>query len=198
MTNDAPSRERGPEEEELDLLLEKLGVPVDQSLANETHRLNPDYQGVHAKIIKAARLAPKGAVICLASALELHGLYAGPTKYVWLAIRNKSRRPSRLPSYARIAWFSDEAYEAGKMMLCVADAGDVPVYSAGKTIVDCFKYRNTLASDEPKLNPVKMLQKAVGMRRRNGTVKIEEIRQYVDKCRMANVMKPYLAALDSS
>ncbi|MEN8151340.1 MAG: hypothetical protein ABFS86_16105 [Planctomycetota bacterium] len=67
------------------------------------------------------------------------------------------------------------------------DGVDVRVYTAAKTIADCFKYRNKLGLDVA-LPALKLYLRRLGGR----TV---ELVRYARICRVEKVMRPYLEAL---
>src|SRR5205814_1083672 len=54
-----------------------------------------------------------GAIVCLLSALTLHGIGTQAPHEVWLALDRKARKPSRLPARVRIARFSGPALSYG-------------------------------------------------------------------------------------
>lgn len=154
------------------------------------------------RFVEMARVAafhPK-AVICLVSALELHGVIREiRSEKIWIALPNKARVSTEFPPNVQIVRFSALALESGKKSVLVRGHGHVPVFTPAKTIVDCFKFRNTLAREVQLELPelIGLLQKMVGAYRRNPLVSIDAIRQYLPVCRMSNVMAPYLAALDN-
>ena len=83
---------------------------------------------------------------------------------------------------------------AEKMMglfeLVVSDRSGVKlrVYGAAKTVVDCFKHRNKIGLDVAleALKDVRAKRKATP----------EDLWRYAKVCRVANVMRPYLEAVE--
>jgi hypothetical protein len=71
-------------------------------------------------------------------------------------------------------------------------AGIVRVYSVAKTIVDCFRFRNKIGLDVA----LQALRDVVRSRARHRTT-IAAIAEMAGKCRVANVMRPYLEAMGS-
>ena len=67
------------------------------------------------------------------------------------------------------------------------DGVPVPVYSAAKTVADCFKYRNKIGTDVA----VEALRDCLRLRRATP----DEVRQTAAVCRVANVIRPYLEAM---
>ena len=136
-------------------------------------------------LVTVARKVPQG-VICLISALHFHDITTQIPHAVSIAI-NRGAEPPRLTfPPIQIYWFSGKAFAAGIEQHSLENT-TVRVYSAEKTLADCFKYRNkigmdtvlealTLYRDQKKLKPKKLLQSA-------------------KVCRVEKTMRPYLEAL---
>jgi predicted transcriptional regulator of viral defense system len=129
--------------------------------------------------------APKG-VICLLSALRFHDLGTQDPFEVWLAIGEKDRRPRSEYPRIRIVRFSKPSLAFGQES---RDIEGVPtrIFSAAKTVADCFKYRNKIGLDVA----IEALREC--MRSRKATT--DELWQAAKVCRVANVMRPYMEAL---
>ena len=137
-------------------------------------------------LVEAAVRVPHG-VVCLLSALDIHGLGSQAPYGVWMAIDVKARKPRADWLPLRIVRFSGAARHFGVETMRF-EGVDVRVTSAEKTVVDCFKYRT----------------RQVGL-----DVAIEALRDYLSRskrsvgalmeaarvCRMHNVMRPYIEAL---
>ena len=132
-----------------------------------------------------ARRVPKG-VICLLSALRFHGLTTQLPSEVWVAIAPKARRPSGEGLSIRPVHFSGESLVQG---IEVHEIEKVPVriYSAGKTVADCFKHRNKIGMDVAReaLRDCWEKRKAA----------VDEIWRYAKMGRVAKIMQPYLESL---
>jgi predicted transcriptional regulator of viral defense system len=63
----------------------------------------------------------------------------------------------------------------------------VRVYSAAKTVADCFKYRNKIGLD--------VALEALRNYRKSRHADSDELWKYAKVCRVANVMRPYMEAL---
>ena len=101
---------------------------------------DPDLVTVSLKVPKA--------VICLISALALHDLTTQVPHHVYIALP-RGTEPPRIPyPPLRISWFAESAYREG-IETRKSDGIAVRVYSAEKTIADCFKYRNKIGLDVP-------------------------------------------------
>lgn len=140
----------------------------------------------HYSFLQAAKRVPKG-VICLLSALRFHGLTTQKPFEVWLALERGARRPVSDAPPLRVHFFSGAAFAAG-IETHQLEGVPVRVYSAAKTVADCFKYRNKIGIEVA----VEALRDA--LRQRKATV--DEIWRYAETCRVSRVIYPYLEALD--
>ena len=131
----------------------------------------------------AIKQAPR-AVVCLLSALRFHDLTTQSPHEVWLAMPRNSVAPRIANPTIRLVKLSGAAFEEGVEQHEI-DGVETPIYSAAKTVADCFKFRNKIGSDIA----VEALRDA--LRRR---VSIDEIDHYAQVCRVGNVMRPYLEA----
>lgn len=136
----------------------------------------------HHSLAVAAKLVPRG-VVCLLSALRFHGLTTQDPHEVWMAIDFKAHKPSVLSPALRVVRFSGPALVDGIEVHEIEGVG-VQVYSAAKTVADCFKYRHKIGIDVP----IEALREA--LRSRKATV--DEIHRFAKVCRVAKVMQPYL------
>lgn len=125
-------------------------------------------------------------VVCLLSALQFHGLTTQSPFEVWVAIPNKARAHKMDYPPLRIVRFSGEALIEGVEEHRV-DGVTVQVTSVAKTVANCFKYRNKIGLDVA----LEALREAWNAKR----VKMDDLWHCAQVCRVANVMRPYLAAL---
>ncbi len=142
-------------------------------------------QTEHRSLLEVCKRVPAG-VICLLSALEYHGITTQSPFEVWLAIGECSKIPRISTVQLRIARFSTDSLTAGVERHYVGGA-DFRVFSAGKTVADCFKYRNKIGVDVA----VEALRDY--LRRRKGS--IDELVRHARVCRVERVMAPYMEAL---
>jgi hypothetical protein len=63
----------------------------------------------------------------------------------------------------------------------------IRVYSAAKTVADCFKFRNKIGLDVA----IEALKDSLRQRR----AIVNEIYHYAKVCRVSNVIRPYMEAL---
>ena len=139
----------------------------------------------HHSLAVVAKVVPH-AVVCLLSALRFHGLTTQDPHQIWIAIDNKARRPSLESPTLRVVRFSGRALTEG-LKTHTIEGVPVRVYSAAKTIADCFKYRHKIGTDVA----VEALKDAL----RHKRTTIDEIHRFAKVCRVDRVMRPYLEAI---
>jgi predicted transcriptional regulator of viral defense system len=137
-------------------------------------------------LVEAVKRVPQG-VICLLSALNFHELTTQVPFEVWLAIPSKARAPKENLLPLRMVHMSDHALEAGIEEYEI-EGTRVAVYSPAKTVVDCFKFRSKIGLD--------VALEALRDCLRKKCCTVDEIWQYAKICRMQNVMRPYIEALE--
>ena len=136
-------------------------------------------------LAQVAKRVPDG-VFCLLTALRLHGLTTQAPAEVWVALPEKARRPKLDYPRLRVARFSGEALTEGIEERRV-EGVTLRVYSAAKTVADCFKYRNKIGIDVA----VEALRN-FSRKYRGGA---NDLPRYARICRVARVMQPYLDAI---
>jgi predicted transcriptional regulator of viral defense system len=135
-------------------------------------------------LAEASKRVPQG-VLCLLSALQFHGLTTQAPFEVWMALEQKAWQPQVDRPRMRFVRFSGPAFESGVEEHRIKGV-PVKVYCPAKTVVDCFKYRNKIGLDVA----LEALQDCRSQRKCTN----DELWQYANVCRVANVMKPYLEA----
>lgn len=128
---------------------------------------------------------PRG-VLCLTTALAFHGIGTQSPRAVWMAIDGKAWEPRLTHPPMRFVRFSGAALRHG---VTTSASGGVTlrVYSAAKTVADCFKYRRKIGLDVA----VEALRE--GWRERKFT--LAELDEAARICRVARVIQPYLEML---
>ena len=142
------------------------------------------YTADHA-LAQVAKRVP-GGVVCLLSALRFHDLTTQLPAEVWLALPEKARRPRLDYPRLRVARFSGAALAEGIEGHAI-EGVKVRVYSAAKTVADCFKYRNKIGIDVA----VEALKDFTRTRRGHA----DELARFARICRVSRVMQPYLDAI---
>jgi predicted transcriptional regulator of viral defense system len=146
----------------------------------------PDAEiSAHRSLAEVARAIP-AATICLLSALRFHGLTTQSPPEVWLALNVHAWKPRRAPFPVRTVYFSGAALTEGVVTHKI-DGVPVRIYSAAKTVADCFKYRNKIGSEIA----VEALKDYLKKHRRGA----DALWRFAKVCRVSKVMRPYLEAV---
>ncbi len=148
------------------------------------HYCLPDYAfSATQSIAEISKQIPKG-VICLLSALRIHGLTTQNPFEVWIAIERGAWKPrSNRTTQTRYMMFSGKSFSEG-IEIKVVDNVKVKVYNPAKTVVDCFKYRNKIGIDVA----IEALKHAWNDKMFN----MDELWSYSRICRVSKVMQPYI------
>jgi predicted transcriptional regulator of viral defense system len=125
-------------------------------------------------------------VICLLSALAYHQMTTHIPHAVYLAIGANDQAPALRYPPLRLFWYSKAIHESG-ISETKMDGTTVRIYSAEKTLVDCFKFRNKIGID--------VCVEALNLYRRRGRMRMDLIEQYAKLCRVERVMRPYMEAI---
>lgn len=132
-----------------------------------------------------ATAAPR-AVICLLSALRFHQIGTQAPHEIWVAIERGTTRPRIDFPPVKTSIFSATAFEFG-IERHVIDGVSVRIYSAAKTVADCFKYRNKIGVD------IALEALREGLRAKKFTR--NAFWSAASVCRVTAVARPYLEAL---
>jgi predicted transcriptional regulator of viral defense system len=136
-------------------------------------------------LAQVAKRVPE-AVFCLLTALRFHELTTQSPAEVWVALAEKARRPRLEYPRLRVARFSGPALTEGVTEHRV-EGVRIRVYSAAKTVADCFKYRNKVGIDVA----VEALRD-YSRKHRGGA---GELARFARICRVSRIMQPYLDAI---
>lgn len=136
-------------------------------------------------LAQVAKRVPE-AVFCLFTALRFHELTTQSAAEVWIALPEKALRPRLDYPRLRVARFSGLALTEGVEEHRV-EGVIIRVYSAAKTVADCFKYRNKMGIDVA----VEALRDFSRKHRGGAT----ELARFARICRVSRVMQPYLDAI---
>lgn len=144
--------------------------------------------GEKQTLIEAALMVPCG-VVCLLSALQIHGLTTQNPPEVWMAIDHKARKPAAGGVPLHVVRLSGQARTAGVVEHRISTAPGVPlrVYDPAKTVADCFKFRH-LVSHEVALEALRDCR-----RQRKATM--DQLWEAAKIDRVANLIRPYLEAI---
>jgi predicted transcriptional regulator of viral defense system len=139
----------------------------------------------HRSLAEVALRMPRG-VVCLLSALRVHGIGTQAPFEVWLAIPPHTPTPRLDQPALRVVRMSGAALTEGIEPIEI-DGVQVPVFNAAKTVADCFKYRNKIGLD------VALEALHDGWAQRMLTM--DALWHYAAVNRVANVMRPYLESV---
>jgi len=145
---------------------------------------NADITENHNLALVAKRI-PKG-VVCLTSALLFHDIGTQLPRKIWLALEKGSAKPR--PAYPQVSVirFSGRSFTEG-VDEYLLEGVPVKIYNPAKTVADCFKFRNRLGLDVA----LEAAKDCLSVRKAT----IAEIYGYAKICRVANVIRPYLEAM---
>lgn len=139
----------------------------------------------HRSLAEVALRAPRG-VVCLLSALRVHGIGTQAPFEVWLAIPAHSPTPQLDRPALRVVRMSGSALTEGVELIAI-DGVQVPVFNAAKTVADCFRYRNKIGLDVA----IEALRDGWAQRK----LTTDALWHYAAVNRVANVIRPYLESV---
>lgn len=139
----------------------------------------------HRSLAEASIRVPQG-VVCLLSALRVHGIGTQAPLEVWLAIENRAPVPRLDQPTVRLVRMSGAGITEGIEHLLI-DGVRVPIFCAAKTIADCFKFRNKIGIE------VALEALRDGWAQRKFTM--DEMWHFATIDRVTNVMRPYLESV---
>lgn len=125
-------------------------------------------------------------MLCLVSALAFHELTTEIPHRLHVALTRGAETPRIEHPPVQIYRFSASTHKAG---IETHDVDGVPlrVYSAEKTIADCFKFRREVGM-ETTLAALKAY-------RRSRRFDVNKLMRFARLCRVEKVLKPYVEAL---
>ncbi|AQQ10226.1 hypothetical protein L21SP3_02054 [Sedimentisphaera cyanobacteriorum] len=128
------------------------------------------------------------SVICLLSALQFHNLTTQNPHNVWIALDREAdrRNPKRSRQPVSIVRFSGDSFSQGIETHSI-EGVHVQIYSAAKTVADCFKYRNKIGLEIAIEAMTDCIRKKKATR--------DRIWQFAKICRVSKVIRPYMEAI---
>ncbi len=127
-------------------------------------------------------MAAPHAVVCLLSALSVHGIGTQLPAEVCVAIE-RGATPPRLSPALRVVRYSGSAFTEGIEVHRI-ERQEVRVYSVAKTLADLFKARNRIGVDVA----VEAFREAWRDRR----FRMTELDRAAKACRVERVIRPYV------
>ena len=128
---------------------------------------------------------PKG-VVCLTSALRFHGIGTQLPRKIWLALEKGSAQPRLSYPPISVIRLSGASFFEGIDEHTI-EGVMVRIYNPAKTVADCFKFRNRIGLEAA----IEAVRECLHERKATS----DEIYRYAKICRVWNVMKPYLEAI---
>jgi predicted transcriptional regulator of viral defense system len=146
----------------------------------------PGRDGTEMDSLAAIAIRAPQAVFCLFTALQFHELTTQLPRRVWITMPRGSHLPRIDYPPLTMIQSGSGAYSAG-IEVHLRDQTPLRVYSVAKTIADCFKHRNLIGLD--------VALEALKDARAQSKLNPDELWHYAKICRVANIMRPYLEAL---
>ena len=176
--------------------LEALGIPREYLLRHYRQgKLSRTGRGIYTlpdaavtgrhSYAEVAKRVPE-AVLCLLSALTFHELTTQSPAAVWIALGKGARKPAILSPSLRVVRLTEPSLSEGVEKHTV-EGVPVRVYSAAKTVADCFKFRNKIGLDIA----IEALKDCLRQKKAN----VNDIYRYAKICRVSNVIRPYMEAI---
>jgi predicted transcriptional regulator of viral defense system len=159
-------------------LLDKVGRGL--------YRLPGHTGSEHEGLATVATKVPQ-AVFCLLTALQFHELTTQLPRQVWIAMPRGSHVPRVAYPPIKMVQMTGDVYSEG-IETVERDGVTMRVYGVAKTVADCFKHRNKIGLDVAleALRDVRAKRRATA----------DDLWRYARICRVANIMRPYLEAVE--
>lgn len=175
--------------------LEAVGIPREYLLRlYRQGKLNRSGRGMYTlpkisiterhSYAEVAKRVPE-AVLCLLSALAFHEITTQNPASIWIALGKGARTPALKLNALRVVRLSGPSLKEGIESHRV-EGVSVRVYSIGKTVADCFKFRNKIGLDIA----IEALKDCLAQKKAS----VSDIYRYAKICRVSNVIRPYLEA----
>ncbi len=156
-----------------------------EQVSRGLYRLTELSDLAYPDLVAVSRRIPNG-VICLISALAFHDVTTQIPNSVDIAIERGRRKPQIEYPPVDVYHFTGDAFTQGVEQHTL-DGEQVSIYGVEKSIADLFKFRNKIGLD--------VAMEALKNWRRRPGIKFDTLLRYSRICRVANVMRPYLEAL---
>jgi predicted transcriptional regulator of viral defense system len=155
-------------------------------LGRGLYRLAEAEEAEHPDLALVAARAPDAAV-CLISALAYHDITTQIPSTVHLAVPRGNYHGITLSIPVTVYRFDPKTFDKG---LETQQIGGMPVkiYSAARSVVDCFKFRNKLGLD--------VALEALRLARQRKRAQNRELLHYARLLRVEKPMSPYLQAIE--
>jgi predicted transcriptional regulator of viral defense system len=127
-----------------------------------------------------------GCVICLLTALHIHGIGTQAPRAIWVGLDRKAWKPTSAELPLRVVRFSP------RLMTYALETREVlgvriRITSPARTVVDCFRYRHKVGMDVA----LEALRDALASRKAT----VDQLVRVADVARVRTVMMPYLESV---
>jgi predicted transcriptional regulator of viral defense system len=133
-------------------------------------------------LAEVSKLVPRG-VFCLFTALVFHRFTVQVAPHICIALEGTAWKPKIPMVKIRVYRFSGEVFRAG-VEEHIVDGVTIHVYSAAKTVADCFKMRNKIGLDVA----LEALREALRTKKATS----DEIHKMARVCRVERIIRPYM------
>ena len=125
-------------------------------------------------------------VICLFSALRFHNFTTQISPDVWIALKQHSRIPAMSHLSTSVIMLSENPFQYG---VEEHDVGGIKirVYSAAKTVADCFKFRNQVGIDVA----LEALRDGIHQK----LFSVSDLMKAAKVCRVSKIITPYVESI---
>ena len=151
------------------------------------------YLSTHAEItenlsLQVAALKFPAGVFCLLSALRFHDFTTQLPQEIYLAVKAHCWIPRNVSPEMRFYPMTEASFFYG-IEEHEIDGVKIRVYSAAKTVADCFKYRNKIGQD--------IALEALRDGCRRNLFSVTELMSAAKVCRVTKIITPYLESIFS-
>lgn len=147
---------------------------------------HPEFQATERhSIVEVSRVVPEG-VVCLLSALSIHGVGTQMPWEVWVAIPRGKRTPTTRQTRIRAVTMTGASFDLGREEH-LFEGVSVKVYSLEKTIIDCFRLRRLIGHDVA----IEALREAIHLEK----IDVSKLLQLASQLRSRRLIEPYLETL---
>lgn len=142
-------------------------------------------QSADSNLAAVGKRIPAG-VVCLLSALRVHGLTTQAPFEAWIALPRQARVPKAAGLPIRVVRMVPRSLGSGVEKKTI-DGVQVSVFDVEKTVADCFRFRSRIGLDVA----LEAMREYLRRPRRN----LEKLLRYAGVVRVLKAIRPYLEAM---
>lgn len=158
-----------------------------EKVARGLYRLTDIEPTEHYTLAAVCARVPSG-IVCLLSALSVHGIGTQLPWQEWIAIPHKARAPQLPELPVKIVRFSGTSLHYG-VVEATFEGVPTRITSPARTVVDCFRFRRLVGKDVA----LEALRDAL----RDHKATADEIWRAAEVCRAKSLVGPVLEALSA-